>query len=393
MMLRLLGFSLYLLTLNFLFHWYLLRRWLPGALDDPQRRRRAWRWALMVAVAMVVLQGAGRLAPSPWLRALIYPGVAWTGFALYLTAATVGLDFLQLGRRLWARRKGASVETSRAPLQPERRAFLGTALGTGALAATGGLATFGTWRAYQPAEVTEVQVKLPYLPSALDGFTLVQLSDVHIGAVLQRKFLEDLVARANGLRPDLVAITGDLVDGSVPRLAGHVGALRDLRSRYGTHFITGNHDYYSGADAWVEALRSIDIQVLRNRYVRIGEGAQSFDLIGVDDWMSKGKGGYDLDAAVAGRTPERAAVLLAHQPKDLENVARRGIGLQLSGHTHGGQMWPGTWVSDLTWGPRSHGLSRFEGLSVYVSRGCGFVGPSQRAGSPPELVKIVLRAG
>ena len=385
MALRLSAFSLYLLTLNFVFHLYLYRRWLPGPRGDPRRNKRALSAALVTAVSLVAIQFLARSWPDSAARWLLFPALLWAGFALYWVGFSSVLDTVSWG---WRRLKLSSAK----PPVPERRAFLETAIKAGTLAASGGSAAFGTWRAYQAPEISEVEVRLPFLPKKLDGFALVQLSDVHIGAMLQRKFLEDLVARANGLKPDLVAITGDLVDGTVAQLGGHVSALRGLTSRHGTWFITGNHDYYSGADAWVTALSSMGIASLRNRLVSIGEGKASFDLLGVDDWSSRERGGYDLDAAVASRDPERASVLLAHQPQNLDAVASKGIGLQLSGHTHGGQMFPGTIVSDLLWGARSHGLSRFGGTTLYVSRGCGFVGPPQRGGSPPELVKVILRA-
>lgn len=370
------AFTLYLLTLNYVFHWYLFRRWLPS----PRRARIA---AGVVAVVLMAIQFLGRSWPQPAVRYFLWPALLWTGFALYAVGVTAVVDVAGV---LWPKARPASA------LSPERRAFLQTTLKAGTVALAGGASAFGTWRAYQPAEISEVEVRLPFLPKALDGFTLVQLSDVHIGAMLQRRFLEDLVERANSLKPDLVAITGDLVDGTVAQLGAHIGALRDLRASHGTWFVTGNHDYYSGADAWVTALSSMNIPSLRNRFVTIGEPKHSFDLIGVDDWSSRKHQGYDLDKAVAGRRPERASVLMAHQPKELEEVSSRGVGLQLSGHTHGGQMFPGTWISDGVWGARSHGLSRWGGTTLYVSRGCGFVGPPQRGGSPPELVKIILRA-
>src|SRR5439155_18596240 len=156
-----------------------------------------------------------------------------------------------------------------------------------------------------------------------------------------------------------------------------------------SYFCTGNHDYYAGADEWCAAIAKMNVTVLRNQRVTIGDAGASFDLLGVDDWGHRGElgTGYDLDAALAGRDPERACVLLAHQPGNFEVAAGKGVGLQLSGHTHGGQFFPGTAIAELiftfTAGHYSVGDSH-----IYVSRGTGFVGPPVRVGSPAEIVKI-----
>jgi len=194
------------------------------------------------------------------------------------------------------------------------------------------------------------------------------------------------------LRPDLVAITGDLVDGKVPSLGPSVAALRELRAPHGTYFVTGNHEYYWNHEAWAEALEGMGVGVLRNRHVRIGDAGASFDLVGVDDWAARASGrGYDLEAAVAGRDVERAAVLLAHQPSNWRVAAKAGMGLQLSGHTHGGQFFPFTLAVSAIW---EHDAGHFEeeGRHLYVSRGTGFWGPPLRVGAPPEIVKVTLLA-
>ncbi|MBL8922365.1 MAG: metallophosphoesterase [Myxococcaceae bacterium] len=277
---------------------------------------------------------------------------------------------------------------------PDRRRFLARVGAATAFGVGGGLTTFGVYKALTPPEITEVPIKLPGLPRALDGFTIVQLSDIHVGAVIQERFLDALVTEANRAKPDLVAITGDLVDGSPQVLGRYVARLRNLSSRHGTFFCSGNHDYYSGWDRWAKALPDFGFTVLRNRFVTIGEAGASFDLIGVEDYGGRfGGGEYDLEAATAGRDPDRASVLLAHQPSNLEAVSEKRIGLQLSGHTHGGQLFPGTLIGALIWQERNTGLSKQGHSWLYTSRGCGFVGPPMRVGAPPEVVKLVLTAG
>jgi uncharacterized protein len=308
----------------------------------------------------------------------------WFALVLYVAMALLLIDLV----RWLARRKASAAATQ---VSPERRMFLSRAVATTGVLAGTGLASYGVFRAYSPAQVTEVPLVIPKLPRALDGFTLAHLSDIHIGPVLQRKFLDDLVDRTNAVKPDLVAITGDLVDGRPEHLGPAVEALTRLKSRYGTYFVTGNHDYYSGADAWVRVLQGWGIGVLRNRRVLVGDAGASFDLLGVDDWGTRGMAhDYDLDAATAGRSPDRASVLMAHQPSGFDEVAARGLDVQLSGHTHGGQTFPATGIAWLMWGPRSAGLSRVGDSYLFVSRGCGFVGPPTRIGSPPEIGKLVL---
>jgi predicted MPP superfamily phosphohydrolase len=198
------------------------------------------------------------------------------------------------------------------------------------------------------------------------------------------------------LHPDLVVITGDLVDGSVGELRDHVEPLRRLSSRHGVYFVTGNHEYYSGADAWIAELPRLGVRVLRNERVSIGQNGASFDLAGVDDASAHGFGkghGANYARALGGLDPEREVVLLAHQPKQIMHAAPFGIGLMLSGHTHGGQIWPFGALVRLT-EPYVAGLFRHDPKTqIYVSRGAGFWGPPMRLWEPAEITKIVLVAG
>lgn len=319
----------------------------------------------------------------------------WFGLALYLGLSLFAAQLVGAGRWLAARvRRLARAAPPEAPVDEERRLFLArSVVGASALVSVG-VGSYGLYRAIGDPEITEVVVKLPHLPKALDGYTLVQVSDIHIGDILGQRFLAHMVERCNALKPDLVAITGDLVDDSVAVLGPTIGTLQRLRSRHGSYFCTGNHEYYSGADEWCDALSRMGITVLRNRHVSVGDAGASFDLVGVDDWGAHRSGfrqGYDLERAIAGRDPERASVLLSHQPANFDVVSRKGLGLQLSGHTHGGQMFPFTKLIKLSWQyPR--GRHALGDSTLYVSRGTGFWGVPMRVDSPPEIVKVVLVA-
>lgn len=376
-------------------HVYLYRRLVRDTTEHRGVRRAA---GVLFTVGFAGAFGAralGAVLPSAASRVVGIVFLVWIGLVLYLLMFTLAVDVVRLASRWRARRRAPAAEAASEPPSPERRALLGRGLALGAGVAGVAASGFGTWRAFHPPDVRDIPVRLPGLPKALEGFTLVQLTDIHIGGVLQRRFVDELVSRTNALKPDLIAITGDLVDGSVDGLGSFVAGFGALRARHGAFFVTGNHDYYSDADAWVAFMQGLGIQVLRNRSVRIGDGAASFQLAGVDDWSADrlGEPGYDLDAALRDVRPDRASVLLAHQPSNFDEVARRGVGLQISGHTHGGQMFPGTVVGDLIWGDRNAGLSQTDRSQLYVSRGCGFVGPPMRVGAPPEIARLVLLPG
>lgn len=381
--LRILGALVFLTLFGWATH-YVYRRMVRDTVKAPWLRALLALVLVSIFLAVPILRFAFRGSVPPRDLALVFL-TGW-GVFLYILLTLLTVELVR-----WVRRK--RVKAPEAPVDPERRLLLSRAVAASALGVGSSAAVFGAWRAFTPPELTELHIKLPGLPKALDGFTLVQLSDVHVGAIIRERFLDELVSRTNAAKPDLIAITGDLVDGTVPQLGRFVARLRNLQSRYGTHFVSGNHDYYSGWEEWAPELEKLGFVVLRNRTVSIGDAGGSFDLIGVDDWGHRTLGdGYDLDAAVRGRDPERASVLMAHQPNGLDLASAQKIGLQLSGHTHGGQLFPGTVLGSVIWGSRNAGLSVHDGTHLYTSRGCGFVGPPMRIGAPPELVKIVLTA-
>lgn len=367
-------------------HVYFYRRLVRDVTGRPLARRIGM-WAFgALGIAALIARPATFYLPDLGARTILLAVLIWIGVSMYLTAVLGTLDLAR-----WLASRNAP------PPSPERRQLLSQGVATAAVLATGGISAIGLRSAFAAPAITEVPVRLPGLPKQLEGYTLVHLTDVHVGTVIQSGFLDQLVRVANAARPDAVVVTGDLVDGTVAQLGRHVARFQGLQSRQGVHFVTGNHDHYSGATEWCDALGGLGWNVLRNRGVRLGDaapGGASFDLFGVDDYQAARNGGgrYDLQAALAGRDPGRASVLLAHQPRDLPAVSAAGVGLMISGHTHGGQMFPGTLVGDLVWGRHNEGLAPIEGGSsqLFVSRGCGFVGPPMRVDAAPQVVKIVL---
>ncbi len=357
-------------------HFYLAKRFvLDPALPEP------WRTIglSLVPVAflgMFVQLAVERALRPPWLRIVSWPfalwmGVFWLGFVALLLA------------------DGALALMGAASTAPPLELARGRALAGGALTLlTAGLALRSGLRV---PRVKRVEVALANWPRALDGFRIAQISDIHIGPILGRRFAAALVARVNGLAPQLIAVTGDLVDGGVDKIADDVAPFADLRAEHGVFFVTGNHDFYSGVDGWLARLRALGFRALRNERVAIG-GDEGFDLAGVDDHRGDWSKGptEDVDGAVAGRDPQRALILLAHDPTTFVKAAVAGVDLQLSGHTHGGQIWPfGLLVRALV--PFVAGIYRRGASTLYVSRGCGFWGPPMRLLAPSEITEIVIR--
>ncbi|MFY9478190.1 MAG: metallophosphoesterase [Aquabacterium sp.] len=346
----------------------------------------AWSLAaVLLASAMLVPLSliAFRMRGS---RAKVW--VSWTG--LLFMGLFSSLFVLTLGRDLLlAAAHGLALIWPQA--QPST-AFLATSAQTVPLLAA--LASLlGFLNARRTASVVQVDVPINDLPEALRGFTIAQISDIHVGTTIRHGYLQAIVERVNGLQADVVAITGDLVDGSVRELAEHVAPLGTLSSKHGTYFVTGNHEYYSGAHAWIQELRRLDIAVLLNEHVVIEREGHAMVLAGVADYTAHHfDPSHQSDPVKAlANAPGHAAVkvLLAHQPRSASQAAQAGFDLQLSGHTHGGQFWPWNLFVPLQQ-PYTAGLHRLQSLWIYVSRGTGYWGPPKRFGAPSEITHVRL---
>ena len=243
------------------------------------------------------------------------------------------------------------------------------------------------------ARIVAIEVPIADLPPQLQGFSIAQISDIHIGSQIKRKYVDAIVDAVNSLGADLIAVTGDLVDGSVQNLLPHIEPLGRLRARYGAYVVTGNHEYYSGEPAWTAEFRRLGLRVLLNEHVVVQHGGAPLVLAGVTDFSAhhfNPAQRSDPVAALSG-APSNAAVkiLLAHQPRSAAAAASAGFDLQLSGHTHGGQFWPWNLFVRLQQ-PFTAGLHRLNHLWVYINRGTGYWGPPNRFGAPSEITLIRL---
>jgi len=251
----------------------------------------------------------------------------------------------------------------------------------------------GFVNARRVARVVRVEVPIAGLPAALDGYSIAQISDIHVGPTIKRPYLNAIVNKVNALKADAIAVTGDLVDGSVQRLALHTEPLSRLAAPDGTFFVTGNHEYYSGAEQWIAEVRRLGLRVLMNEHVIRRRGDASLMIAGVTDYTAQHFNPAhksDPRQAIAGAPHDVAVkILLAHQPRSAPAAADAGFDLQLSGHTHGGQFFPWNLFVPLQQ-PFVAGLNRVRSLWVYTSRGTGYWGPPKRFGAPSEITLVRL---
>ena len=325
--------------------------WLPKGWES--RKRRGNKWSVLM----------------PWLT---------MGFFSWLLVLTLARDVTLL--------------VTAVALSPDVHAAWVRISAIAVVALVPAITLAGYFMARRVAAVMEVDVPLTGLPPELEGFTIAQISDIHVGPTIKRDFVEGIVERVNRLEADMVAITGDLVDGSVHELAHHTEPLGRLASRHGTYVVTGNHEYYSGAHSWIRELRRLGARVLINEHVVLEHDGARLTVAGVTDYSAHyfdDSHRSDAGAAAAGAPRGTVKVLLAHQPRSAPLAEEAGFDLQLSGHTHGGQFWPWNLFVRLQQ-PFTAGLHRLGEMWVYISRGTGYWGPPMRFGIPSEITRIRL---
>jgi uncharacterized protein len=352
-------------------------------------------WRLMAKLALVALALSlpasfilARTLSLQVARWVFFPVYVWMGLMLLLLSFLLMGELLKLVLWLVSWLQGGELIQ-----QGSRRLLLARTIAAGAVLLASGATVVAVNQALRPPVIKTIEVRLARLSPSQNGLRLVQLTDLHLGPILGRLWLERVVDRVNALQPDLVVITGDLVDGDVALLRPVVAPLKRLKTTDGVFFVTGNHEYYSGVQPWLQELPELGIRVLDNARVTVGHGAHSFDLVGLSDPTARGFQ-HDLprlEQVLAGRDPHRALVLLAHQPRAIFEAAANGVGLQLSGHTHGGQIWPWNYLVYLQQ-PYLAGLSHYQDTTIYVSEGTGFWGPPMRLGTRCEITLLILMA-
>jgi predicted MPP superfamily phosphohydrolase len=277
--------------------------------------------------------------------------------------------------------------------QPADAAAFDVRVLLGLCAAVAATFAVGIWEVARRPRVRPVEIPLANLPRNFDGYRIVQVSDLHVGPLVRARRTREVVDLVNGLRPDLVALTGDFADGSVLDLAAEVAPLADLSSRDGVFYVTGNHEFYWNAPEWMQEFRRLGARVLVNEHELIVRAGEAIVLAGVSDYSSRGLQSplrSDPQRALAGAPAGLTRILLAHQPASYVAAQAAGFDLQLSGHTHAGQYFPFNLL--IRFFQRYYrGLNRHAGMWIYVNRGTGFWGPPLRAGVPAEITLITLR--
>jgi predicted MPP superfamily phosphohydrolase len=434
-LIALLGFGTVVLVAMLLLHGYLWWRLVRGTTRPGRARRRLTALTVLLAVLPAAAVTLRRTLPLEAAAPLDWLAYCWLGVAFYAFLTLLVLEPVRLVGNLWLRSRAPAPQSDEMVLESDelvapsgarrlpdrgdepappdggtareggairedrsvvpRRLFLARGLAVTAGAVALGTAGTGAYFANGPPVVRRVPVTLAGLDPALEGLRIVTFSDGHLSATYGGRRFERLVELVNEQQPDVVAIVGDLVDGDVDELREEVAPLADLVSRQGVFFVTGNHEYFVDTRGWMRHLPTLGVDVLRNERVAIRRGDASFDLAGIDDRTAASSGvpghGADLDAALDGRDDSTPVVLLAHQPVQVEQARAAGVDLQLSGHTHGGQLWPFDYAIRLDQ-PAVEGLSRHGDTQLYVTSGAGYWGPPMRIGARPEVTVVELRA-
>jgi predicted MPP superfamily phosphohydrolase len=369
--------------------------------------RRIWKiiiafgivGTLFLPVIMILLRRTG--VDNRFIDVLVWAGYLGVGFLSFVFSYVVIRDLLWLPvgamNKIRAKKsKNRQKKSAFNPIEnPSRRGFLVNSMNYGILA-TAALSTgYGIAEAKQTPEVKKVPVPIPHLPAEFEGFRIVQITDVHISPTFRRPCVEEIVAVVNTLNADMVALTGDLVDGTVEQLAYDAAPLANIKSALGNYFVTGNHEYYSGVTEWIEHIKRLGFSVLINEHRIITRDKRKLLLAGVTDYR-EGRMLPDHQSdpykALKAAPMTDVKILLAHQPKNIFDAARAGYDLQISGHTHGGQFFPWNLLIGFAQ-PYISGLHTHQNTRIYVSRGTGYWGPPLRVGSPSEITLIKLVAG
>ncbi|RLA06689.1 MAG: hypothetical protein DRQ51_08570 [Gammaproteobacteria bacterium] len=340
--------------------------------------------ALLMPINMILLKfyPLNAIYSFAWLMFL------WLGLMFFLFFWLIVSDFIYLIIFLMLK----TIPRRKIKLNPQRREFIARAVAVNSLVLSSGMGILGVKNYYADPIIKKIDIRLHNLPNIFKGFKILQISDLHLGQMMDKEKLSKVVEQVNLQNPDLIVITGDLVDGRVEVLSDEIQPLKNLKSPYGTFFITGNHEYYSGVESWIKEITKLNIKVLQNEAVRIKKDNDFIYLSGVHDYGAEKTGSdliADYEKALGKLDKNKNIILLAHQPSAIKKITDYKVDLMLSGHTHGGQIWPFNYLVGLLQ-PHMKGLKKYRNTQLYINQGTGCWGPPLRVGTFNEITKIIL---
>lgn len=326
--------------------------------------------------------------PIKYSQPLLWIAYLWMGIMMLLFFTLLFTDLLKVILYIYFK----LTISNEFVIDIERRQFISGLLAAGASAIVLAASGIGVINYYSKPFVNRIQITLSGLPKIFNGFKIVQISDLHIGQLMTKSKLEEIVQQVNSLKPDLIAITGDLVNGSINLLSNEVTPIKHLEAKNGVFFVTGNHEYYSGVENWIAEIEKLGIRVLSNENTKINYGNDSFYVAGVNDHEAKRFGekhAADFNKALSGLDKNLKVILLAHQPIAVREAAEYGVDLVLAGHTHGGQLWPFNYLVYLQQ-PYIKGFYEYKKTKLYVNQGTGCWGPPMRLGTKNEITEVTI---
>ncbi|MBN2801615.1 MAG: metallophosphoesterase [Deltaproteobacteria bacterium] len=391
-------FLFFFISIIALVHFYLWQKLVNGIISNKKLKIVATVILACLAVLIPASMMISRQSDSTvFIRYFSFIPMTWLGFMMLLFFFFAATDLISLILKIITKLKSKKVKVSKDAIEnPDRRDAFKKIAAVTAYSTIFPIGGFAVYNGMRKPTVIKKSLAINNFPEALNGFKIVQLTDLHLGLTIAGKWLNKVVEQVNMLNPDLVVITGDLIDGEVSLLAGEVESLTKLKSKHGVFFVTGNHEYYFGVEKWVNHLKTIGINVLLNENVKIGDNKDFFYLAGVNDHDAKrvsDKFVPDFDKALSGLSNDESVILLAHQPAAVFEAEKFNVDLMLSGHTHGGQIWPFNYLLPIRQ-PYLKGLYRHnKKLQIYVNQGTGYWGPPMRLGTECEITEITLNNG
>ena len=353
----------------------------------PCRRSIKWLLAIFLFISLVIYY-ITRMFVGEGMPVEVNVVLRWTGY-LSLGFISLVIPFLFVKEMTLLGKRVVERDTS---TDPQRRVFLQNAGNAAVLAVVAPTMAFSVGEAFQKPVVKRTTIPVAGLPADLDGVTIAQISDLHVGSILDAKWLRPMLEQVSELQPDMLALTGDAIDGSVSRVGKELESLAAFQAPLGKFFVTGNHEFYSGVDDWVAKMRELGFTVLNNEHALVEKGHGKLLIAGVWDYKGEQFGSrYTSDpvAAKQGAPEHHVSMLLAHQPKSVYAASKAGYDIQLSGHTHGGQYFPWTYAIHF-FQQYVKGMYQVDATTLYVNTGTGFWGPPMRLTVPPEITLHTL---